>query len=84
MPWCFNRGCLASFLQGVAYGTAIWFLNSFLVLPLTNERIAGSRHLNTVGLIVFAVALMTFFLTLSMLHGFSATVVRDESVAIRS
>jgi len=39
------------FFKGVAYGTAIWFLNAFLVLPLTDEGIAGSRHINTVGLI---------------------------------
>ena len=41
------------FFKGVAYGTAIWFLNAFLVLPLTDEGIAGSRHINTVGLIAF-------------------------------
>ena len=57
------------FFKGIAYGTAIWFLNAFLLLPLTNEGIAGSRDLNTVGLIVFAVAHMTYFLTLSMLYG---------------
>jgi hypothetical protein len=44
------------FFKGVAYGTAIWFLNAFLVLPLTDEGIAGSRHINTVGLIAFALA----------------------------
>ena len=58
------------FFKGVAYGTAIWFLNAFLVLPLANEGIAGSRHSNTVGLIVFAVAHMTFFVVLGMLYGF--------------
>jgi hypothetical protein len=58
------------FFKGVAYGTAIWFLNAFVVLPLANEGIAGSRHSNTVGLIVFAIAHMTFFVVLSMLYGF--------------
>jgi hypothetical protein len=58
------------FFKGVAYGTAIWFLNAFLVLPLASEGIAGSRHSSTVGLIVFAVAHMTFFVVLSMLYGF--------------
>jgi uncharacterized membrane protein YagU involved in acid resistance len=57
------------FLKGVAYGTAIWFLNAFLVLPLTDEGIAGSRHINTVGLIAFALAHMSFFLVLSVLYG---------------
>ena len=58
------------FFKGVAYGTAIWFLNAFLVLPLTDEGIAGSRHINTVGLIAFALAHMSFFLVLSVLYGF--------------
>ena len=58
------------FFKGVAYGTAIWFLNAFLVLPLANEGIAGSRHSNTVGLLVFAVAHMTFFVLLSILYEF--------------
>jgi hypothetical protein len=58
------------FLKGVAYGTAIWFLNAFLVLPLTDEGIAGSRHINTVGLIAFALSHMSFFLVLSVLYGF--------------
>ena len=58
------------FFKGVAYGTAIWFLNAFLVLPLTDEGIAGSRHINTVGLLAFALAHMHFFLVLSVLYGF--------------
>lgn len=58
------------FSKGLAYGTAIWFLNAFLVLPLTDEGIAGFRHSNTLGLIVFAVAHMTFFLALSIVYGF--------------
>jgi len=45
-------------------------LNAFLVLPLTDEGIAGSRHINTVGLIAFALAHMSFFLVLSVLYGF--------------
>jgi hypothetical protein len=44
------------FFKGLAYGTAIWCLNAFLVLPLTGEGIAGFQHSNTLGLIVFAVA----------------------------
>ena len=56
------------FSKGLVYGTAIWCLNAFLVLPLTGEGIAGTRNVNAVGLIVFAVAHMTFFLALSMLY----------------
>jgi len=68
------------FFKGVAYGTAIWFLNTFLVLPLTDEGIAGSRHINTVGLIAFALAHMIFFLVLSVLYGFLCSGSRLEVV----
>jgi hypothetical protein len=58
------------FFKGVAYSTAIWSLNAFLVLLLTDEGTAGSGHINTVGLFAFAFAHMTFFLVLSLLYGF--------------
>jgi uncharacterized membrane protein YagU involved in acid resistance len=57
-----------AFFKGFAYGSVVWCFNAFLVLPLAGEGLAGSRNLNTVGLIVFAVAHMTFFLALSMLY----------------
>jgi hypothetical protein len=57
-----------AFFKGLAYGTVVWCFNAFSVLPLTGEGLAGSRNLNTVGLTVFAVAHMTFFLALSMLY----------------
>ena len=57
------------FSKGLIYGSVVWCLNAFLVLPLIGEGIAGSRNVNTVGLIVFAVAHMTFFLALSILYG---------------
>ena len=57
------------FSKGLVYGTVVWCFNAFLVLPLIGEGIAGSRNVDTVGLIVFAVAHMTFFLALSMLYG---------------
>ena len=57
------------FSKGLVYGTVVWCFNAFLVLPLIGEGIAGSRNVNTFGLIVFAVAHMTFFLALSMLYG---------------
>ena len=57
------------FSKGLVYGTVVWCVNAFLVLPLIGEGIAGTRNVNTVGLIVFAVAHMTFFLALSTLYG---------------
>jgi hypothetical protein len=66
------------FSKGLAYGTVIWCVNAFLVLPLTGEGIAGSRNVNTIGLIVFAVAHMTFFLALSMLYGALCSVEETE------
>jgi hypothetical protein len=57
-----------AYFKGLASGTAIWCFNALLVLPLTGEGLAGSRNLNTVGLIVFAVAHMSFFLALSVLY----------------
>ena len=57
-----------AYFKGLAYGTVVWCFNAFLVLPVTGEGLAGSRNLNTVGLIVFAVAHMSFFLVLSVLY----------------
>jgi hypothetical protein len=57
-----------AYFKGLAYGTVVWCFNAFVVLPLTGEGLAGSRNLNTVGLIVFAVAHMSFFLALSVLY----------------
>jgi hypothetical protein len=57
-----------AYFKGLAYGTLAWCFNAFLVLPLTGEGLAGSRNLNTVGLIVFAVAHMSFFVALSVLY----------------
>jgi hypothetical protein len=57
------------FSKGLVYGAFIWCFNAFLVLPLTGQGIAGSRNVNSVGLIAFAVAHMTFFLAFSMLYG---------------
>ena len=68
------------FFKAVVYDTATWFLNAFLVLPLTDEGIAGSRHINTAGLIAFALAHMSFFLVLSVLYGFLCSGRRLEVV----
>ena len=63
-----------AFFKGLAYGTVAWCFNAFLVLPLTGEGLVGSRNLNAAGLIVFAVAHMSFFLALSMVYEVVRTV----------
>jgi len=68
-----------AYFKGLAYGTVVWCFNAFLVLPLTGEGLAGSRNLNTVGLIVFAVAHMSFFLALSVLY----EILRTDRVSLR-
>ena len=54
-------------LRGVLYGTAIWLLNVLIVLPAIGEGIAGQYHLSAAGIGGFAVAHMSYFLTLSFL-----------------
>jgi hypothetical protein len=56
-------------VKGLLYGTAVWLFNAFIVLPLTGEGIAGSAHLNAIGMISFAIAHMAFFEVLSVLYG---------------
>ena len=56
-------------VKGLLYGTAAWLFNAFVVLPLTGEGIAGSAHLNAIGMISFAIAHMAFFEVLSVLYG---------------
>jgi hypothetical protein len=56
-------------VKGLLYGTAVWLFNAFVVLPLTGEGIAGSAHLNAIGMISFAVSHMAFFEVLSVLYG---------------
>jgi hypothetical protein len=63
MPWCLHRKLPGRpFFKGVADGAAAWFISALLVLPLTDEGIPGSRHINTIGLIAFALTHMSFFL----------------------
>ena len=54
-------------LRGVLYGTAIWLLNALIVLPAIGEGIAGQYDLSAAGIGGFAVAHMSYFLTLSFL-----------------
>jgi uncharacterized membrane protein YagU involved in acid resistance len=56
-------------VKGLLYGTAVWLFNAFVVLPLIGEGIAGSAHLNAIGMISFAFAHMAFFEVLSVIHG---------------
>ena len=56
-------------VKGLLYGIAVWLFNAFVVLPLTGEGIAGSAHLNAIGMISFATAHMAFFEVLSVLYG---------------
>jgi uncharacterized membrane protein YagU involved in acid resistance len=57
-------------VKGLLYGTAVWLFNAFVVLPLTGEGIAGSAHLNAIGMISFATAHVAFFEVLSVLYGY--------------
>ena len=57
-------------VKGLLYGTAVWLFNAFVVLPLTGQGIAGSAHLNAIGMISFAIAHMVFFEVLSVLYGY--------------
>jgi uncharacterized membrane protein YagU involved in acid resistance len=61
------------FSKGLAYGTAIWFLNAFLVLPLTDEGIAGFRHSNTLGFDRLCRCPYDLLFALSIVYGFLCT-----------
>jgi hypothetical protein len=52
--------------KGVIYGTVVWLFNSFVVLPLIGEGVAGSDHLGLPGIFCFAIAHMAFFISLSI------------------
>ena len=62
MPW--NTA-----IKGLAYLSAVWLLNAFVVLPATGEGVAGSAHLSTAGIVWFAAAHSLFFMTLA--YGFA-------------
>jgi hypothetical protein len=51
----------------VIYGTVVWLFNSFVVLPLIGEGVAGSNHLGLPGIFCFAIAHMAFFISLSII-----------------
>jgi hypothetical protein len=57
-----------SWLLGLAYAAVVWIANTFVVLPLIGEGIAGSATLSTEGIIWFAAAHTAFFVALSLLY----------------
>jgi hypothetical protein len=66
--FCLEPRCGPSpLLRGVLYGSTIWLLNALIVLPAIGEGIAGQYHLSAAGIGGFAVAHMSYFLTLSLL-----------------
>lgn len=54
--------------KGLLYAAAVWLLNSFAVLPLIGEGVAGSRHLTFAGAVWFAAAHTAFFVCLTLLY----------------
>jgi hypothetical protein len=78
-----------SWLLGLAYATAVWLTNAFLVLPLIGQGVAGSENLTAVGIIWFAAAHTIFFIGLSLLYpsirlAISARTLTSAQPAIRS
>jgi hypothetical protein len=58
----------ASVMKGLLCAFAVWVLNAAVVLPLTGERFAGSRHLTLAGMAWFAAAHTAFFVCLALLY----------------
>ncbi len=57
-----------AWIKGLIYALIVWLANAFLVLPLTGEGIAGSRHLSLAGMAYFAAAHTVFFVLLSLIY----------------
>lgn len=56
------------FVKGLLYALTVWVLNAAVVLPLTGEGFAGSRHLTVAGMAWFAAAHTVFFVGLALLY----------------
>jgi hypothetical protein len=56
-----------AWLGGLTYAGVVWIANAALVLPLTGEGFAGSRHLSLAGMVWFAAAHTLFFVSLALL-----------------
>jgi len=54
--------------KSLGYAAAVWVLNAAVVLPLTGEGFAGSKHLSFAGMVWFAAAHTLFFLVLGVLY----------------
>lgn len=55
----------------LVFGTAVWLFNSFVVLPLLGEGVAGARTLSAAGMLAFSMAHFTFFYVLGWLTDYS-------------
>jgi hypothetical protein len=55
-------------VKGLVYAAIVWLLNTFVVLPLTGEGIAGSLHLGFINMMGFAAIHTVFFVLLSILY----------------
>jgi hypothetical protein len=51
--------------KGLLYALVVWLLNAFVILPLSDEGIAGSAHLVLAGMLWFAAAHTAFFVLLA-------------------
>lgn len=58
----------SAWIKGLVYAVLLWLMNTFLILPLIGEGIAGSRHLNIAGIVYYAAAHTAFFLLLAWLY----------------
>lgn len=72
-----------AWLRGVIYALPVWLANTFIVLPLIGEGIAGSSNLTLAGMIYFAVAHTIFFVLLAVLYRwFQTLMIPVASVAV--
>ena len=53
-------------IKGLLYAALAWLANAFVVLPATDEGIAGSAHLTAAGIFWFAAAHTLFFVLLAV------------------
>lgn len=57
-----------SWLRGLLYAVIAWLANALIVLPMTGEGFAGSRHLTMAGMAWFAGAHTLFFVLQAVLY----------------
>jgi hypothetical protein len=68
-------------VDGFLYAAAVWIANAAVVLPLTGEGFAGSRHLSLAGMAWFAAAHTLFFIAVAVLFQRFNRVPRQSSRA---